>query len=325
MARIKYYYDTESCKYERIKVSSGDIFINVLGLFFLGVIVAIGLLFVYFKYFDSPKEALLKKENEELLFKYQILNSRLEKIDNMLTVLEEKDDNIYRVIFEAEPISPSIREAGVGGVEKYKDILDEELIQEELVISTFKTIDLLKKKMYIQTKSYDEIMALANDKEKLLNATPAIQPISNKELTRLSSGYGMRIHPVFKKRMMHWGCDYSAQSGTPVYATADGVVKVAKRSSGGFGNRIVIDHGFGYETLYGHLQNFDVRRGQKVKRGEQIGTVGSSGRSTAPHLHYEVHYKKKRINPVHFFFRDLTADEYEKVVKIASEENQSFD
>lgn len=325
MARIKYYYDTESCKYERIKVSSGDIFINVLGLFFLGVIVAIGLLFVYFKYFDSPKEALLKKENEELLFKYRILNSRLEKIDNMLTVLEEKDDNIYRVIFEAEPISPSIREAGVGGVEKYKDILDEELIQEELVISTFKTIDLLKKKMYIQTKSYDEIMALANDKEKLLNATPAIQPISNKELTRLSSGYGMRIHPVFKKRMMHWGCDYSAQSGTPVYATADGVVKVAKRSSGGFGNRIVIDHGFGYETLYGHLQNFDVRRGQKVKRGEQIGTVGSSGRSTAPHLHYEVHYKKKRINPVHFFFRDLTADEYEKVVKIASEENQSFD
>ncbi len=306
-------------------MSSGDIFINVLGLFFLGVIVAIGLLFVYFKYFDSPKEALLKKENEELLFKYQILNSRLEKIDNMLTVLEEKDDNIYRVIFEAEPISPSIREAGVGGVEKYKDILDEELIQEELVISTFKTIDLLKKKMYIQTKSYDEIMALANDKEKLLNATPAIQPISNKELTRLSSGYGMRIHPVFKKRMMHWGCDYSAQSGTPVYATADGVVKVAKRSSGGFGNRIVIDHGFGYETLYGHLQNFDVRRGQKVKRGEQIGTVGSSGRSTAPHLHYEVHYKKKRINPVHFFFRDLTADEYEKVVKIASEENQSFD
>ncbi len=325
MARIKYYYDTESCKYERIKVSTGDVFINILGLFFLGVIVAIGLLFMYFKYFDSPKEALLKKENQELHFQYQILNSRLEKIDQMLSVLEEKDDNIYRVIFEAEPISPSIREAGVGGVEKYSDLLDDELEQEELVVSTFKKIDLLKKKMYIQTKSYDEILNLANNKEQLLNATPAIQPISNKELTRLSSGYGMRTHPIFKKRMMHWGIDYSATSGTPVYATADGTVKYAKRSSGGFGNRVVIDHGFGYETLYGHLQNFTVRPGQKVKRGEKIGTVGSSGRSTAPHLHYEVHYKKKRINPVHFFFRDLTAAEYEKVVEIASVENQSFD
>ncbi len=325
MARIKYYYDTESCKYERIKVSSGDVFINILGLFFLGVIVAIGLLFLYFKYFDSPKEALLKKENKELIYKYQILNQRLQDVDQMLSVLENKDDNIYRVIFEAEPISPSIREAGTGGVLKYRDLIEEELIQEELILSTFEKIDYLKKKMYIQTKSYDELMTMAQNKEKLLDATPAIQPISNKELTRLSSGYGMRIHPVFKRRMMHWGVDYSATSGTPVYATANGVVKVAKRSSGGFGNRVIIDHGFGYETLYGHLQNFSVRRGQQVKRGQQIGSVGSSGRSTAPHLHYEVHYKNKKINPVHFFFRDLTSDEYAKVVEIASEENQSFD
>jgi murein DD-endopeptidase MepM/ murein hydrolase activator NlpD len=325
MARIKYYYDTESCKYERIKVSTGDIFINVLGLFFLGVIISIGLLFMYFKYFDSPKEALLKKENQELLFKYQILNSKLGKVDDMLAVLQNKDDNIYRVIFEAEPISPSIREAGSGGVEKYQDIIDEELIQEELVLSTFERIDHLKKKMYIQTKSHDEILALARNKEQLLDATPAIQPISNKKLTRLSSGYGIRMHPVFKKRMMHWGVDYSAPSGTPVYATANGVIKIAKRSSGGFGNRVVIDHGFGYKTLYGHLQNFNVRRGQKVKRGEKIGAVGSSGRSTAPHLHYEVHFRNKRINAVHFFFRDLTSEEYAKVVEISSVENQSFD
>lgn len=324
MARIKYYYDTESCKYERIKVSKGDMVINFLGFLFIGVIIAIGLIVVYFANFDSPKEALLKKENKELELKYDLLDKEVEQINQIMLALQERDDEIYRTIFEANPIPESVREAGVGGVNKYQSLLEEGLEREKLILGTFQKIDKLKKKMYIQSKSYDEILKMANDKAIMLASIPAIQPISNKELRRLASGYGMRIHPIYKVRKMHTGVDFSAERGTPIYATGDGVVQRASYSLGGYGRQVEINHGYGYVTKYAHMSKFIVKKGQRVKRGEIIGYVGSTGTSVAPHLHYEVIKNNKKVNPVHYFFNDLTSEEYEEMLRISSVENQSL-
>ncbi|MEQ9425527.1 MAG: M23 family metallopeptidase [Cyclobacteriaceae bacterium] len=324
MARIKYYYDTETCKYERVKVSTWDVTLNFLGFLSVALILAVAILSVYSSYFDSPKEALLKKENEELKFHYDLLESEVENANQMLSALQGRDDNIYRVIFEADPIPQSIRNAGVGGSDRYKDITESNLENEGLILETYQQIDQLKKKMYIQTKSYDEIMEMANNKVRMLAAIPAIQPVSNEELNRLSSGFGIRMDPIYKVRKMHPGIDFSAPNGTPIYATGDGTVKLVKTSLGGYGRQVEIDHGFGYTTKYAHMSKYIVRRGQKVKRGEIIGYVGNTGKSTAPHLHYEVHKDNKKVNPVHYFFQDLSAEEYEKVLMLASIENQSL-
>jgi murein DD-endopeptidase MepM/ murein hydrolase activator NlpD len=324
MARIKYYYDTETCKYERVKVSSWDIFLNLLGFLTVALILAIGILLGYNTYFDSPKEALLKKENEELNMYYELLKKDMNETQDMLASLQNRDDQIYRVIFEAEPIPSSIREAGVGGANRYKEMIESDLQREELIVESFKKLDKLKKQMYIQTKSFDEIMKLAKNKEELWAATPAIQPISNQELKRLASGFGIRIDPIYKVSRMHAGIDFSAERGTPIYATADGVVSKVAYNLGGFGNYVMIDHGFGYETLYGHMDKQLVKVGQKVKRGETIGLVGSTGKSTAPHVHYEVHVNGKATNPVHYFFQGVTPEEYEEILRLSSIENQSL-
>ena len=323
MARIKYYYDTETCKYERVKVSSWDVTLNFLGFLSVALILAVGILFGYSTYFDSPKEALLKKQNEELNFHYNLMQKEMENANQMLTALQDRDDNIYRVIFEADPIPQSIRNAGVGGSNRYRHLTEENLENEELIVSAYQSIDKLKKKMYIQTMSYDEIVNMATNKAALLASIPAIQPVSNKELKRLSSGFGRRIDPIYKVRKMHTGVDFSAPIGTPIYATGDGVIKVVKKTYAS-GNMIRLDHGFGYTTLYLHMDRFNVKKGQKVKRGEIIGYVGNTGKSTAPHLHYEVHKDGRKVNPVHYFFQDLQADEYEKILILASIENQSL-
>jgi murein DD-endopeptidase MepM/ murein hydrolase activator NlpD len=240
--------------------------------------------------------------------------------------IQQRDDNIYRVIFESEPISSSIRKAGFGGVNKYANL--ENLENAELVIKTATHLDRLAKEAYIQSKSYDEVMRLALNKEKMLAAIPAIQPVSNKDLKRTASGWGYRIHPIYKIRKFHYGMDFTAPTGTEIYATGDGVVatvKGNKRSKIGFGLEIIIDHGFGYETLYAHLNEFNVKAGQKVKRGDVIGYVGNTGGSTAPHLHYEIHKNGKPVNPEYFYFKDLTPQEYEKMVAISSNMGQSFD
>lgn len=324
MARIKYYYDTETCKYERVKVSTWDMTMNLLGFLFVSGVISIGLVSVYFNYFDSPKEALLKKENEELKFYYEILEKEITQAGQMMTALQERDDNVYRVIFEAEPIPSTVRAAGIGGSERYKNLLEKGLEKEELVLTAFQRVDKLKKQMYIQTKSYDEIFEMANDKTRMLAAMPAIQPISNKELKRLASGFGMRMHPILKTRRMHTGCDFSAPKGTAVYATGDGKVKKVRTNFGGYGKEVEIDHGYGYVTKYAHMDKFEVKVGQKVKRGECIGYVGNTGRSTAPHLHYEIIKDGKKINPVHYFYKDINEDEYEKLLELASRENQSL-
>ncbi|MEP2025857.1 MAG: M23 family metallopeptidase [Reichenbachiella sp.] len=324
MARIKYYYDTESCKYERVKVSTWDIVLNSLGFLSFSLILAVGIFYTYNLYFQSPVEARLEKENEELKYYYELLQNELAEASDMLTSLQERDDNVYRVIFEAEPIPTSIRDAGVGGVNRYREITNKNLEREDLVIELHQTLDKLKKQMYIQTKSYDELLDMAANKDNFFAAIPAIQPISNEELKRLSSGYGMRIHPILKVKKLHPGIDFSAPKGTPIYATGDGEVKLARSSLGGYGRQVEIDHGYGYVTKYAHMEMFNVKKGQKVKRGECIGYVGNSGRSTAPHLHYEVRKDGKLINPVHYFHQDLNPTEYEEILRLASIENQAL-
>lgn len=324
MAKIKYYYDTESCRYERIKVSGWDVFINLLGFLVVSSMIGLGIFFATDYYFESPTKAALRKENEELKLYYDFLEKDMKEANQMLAVLEERDDNVYRVIYGVEPIPDEIRAAGVGGANRYRELLDKGLKREELILENHKRLDKLKKKMYIQTKSYDEIMDMANNREKLLASLPAIQPVSNKELKRLSSGFGYRIDPFTKIKKMHPGTDFSLPTGSPVYATGDGVIKFARRSFGGYGNQIEIDHGFGYRTKYAHLNEFLVKKGQRVKRGQIIAYSGNSGRSTAPHLHYEVIKDGKKINPVNYFSRDVTDEEYAEILRLSSIENQAM-
>jgi murein DD-endopeptidase MepM/ murein hydrolase activator NlpD len=323
MARIKYYYDTETCKYERIRVSKWDIFLNALGIFTLALVLAVVIYFVTMTYFESPQVSLLKKENKELQMYYEDMHQDLENMNDMISVLQERDDNIYRVIFEADPIPSSIRQAGVGGTDRYRALREESLEREDVVIGTFEQIDKLKKQMYIQTKSYDDILEMARNKTKMLASIPSIQPIPNKDLKRLASGYGLRMHPILKVRRMHAGCDFSAPQGTPIYATGDGKIEKA-RWMGDAGNTVVIDHGFGYKTKYFHMSEFEVKRGNKVKRGDIIGYVGNTGLSAAPHCHYEVWKNGKHINPVNFFYNDVTDEEFDKLLDLASRENQSL-
>ncbi len=324
MARIKYYYDTESCRYERIRVSSWDIFWNAMGFLTLALLMAAGIVVIYTKYFESPEEALLRKENQELSMYYELLSKEVEDANKMLASLQERDDNVYRVIMGADPIADEIRKAGYGGANRYRNLLEKGLEREELVVDNYKKIDQLKKQMYIQTKSYDEIMNLALDKENMLASLPAIQPVSNEDLKRLSSGFGTRMDPILKVPKKHNGIDFSLPKGTPVYATGDGVVKFTRSSFTGYGKQIEIDHGYGYITKYAHLNEFVVKTGQKIKRGELIAYSGNSGKSTAPHLHYEVKIDGKPVNPIHYFYKDISPDEYEEVLRLASIENQAL-
>ena len=244
-------------------------------------------------------------------------------MDNMIGALQERDDNIYRVIFEADPIPSTIRQAGVGGTDRYRALREELIVREDLVISTFENIDKLKKQMYIQTKSYDDILQMAKNKSDMLASIPSIQPILNKDLKRLASGYGVRMHPILKVRRMHAGCDFSAPQGTPIFATGNGTVARALHDKTA-GNMIAIDHGYGYLTKYMHMVKFEAKKGQKVKRGDIIGYVGNTGRSKAPHCHYEIWKDKKHINPVNYFYNDVTDEEYDKLLELASRENESF-
>lgn len=326
MARIKYIYNTETCQYERVTISAWDVALNLLGFLTVALIIAIGILLVFNKYFESPKEIVLRKENEELKMHYDILDYEMADVQDMLQNLRERDDNVYRLIFEADPIPSSVRTAGAGGSNKYKDLLNKELIQEDLIINDFSRVDKLKRQMYIQTKSYDEIIDLALHKEEMLAAIPAIQPINNKELTRLASGFGMRIHPIYKIKKMHTGLDFSAPRGTPIYSTGAGKVKKAINSyrKTGYGNQVEIDHGFGYVSKYAHMQMITVKKGQQLKRGDLIGYVGSTGGSTAPHCHYEIIKDGKKIDPIQYIIQDVTDEEYQKLLDLASRENQSL-
>ncbi len=324
MARIKYYYDTETCNYEKVKVSNWDIAYNIIGFTFLSTIFGGLFAFAYVSFFPSENEARLIEEKQELLDKYEILNNEIITTKDVITELENRDNDIYRVILGAEPLAENVRRGSSGGSkEYYQQLQSENLKSEDLILSTYEKLERLKKRVYIQTKSYDKIIDLAKEKEKMYRCIPSIQPLSNKHLRRLASGFGMRVHPIYKTRRMHTGIDFSAPKGTPLYATGDGIVKKAGWGSG-YGKQVEIDHGYGYVTKYAHMSAFNCKVGDKVKRGELIGKVGNTGASVAPHVHYEIIKNGKKINPIHYFFRDLSSEDYDKILKKAREENQSL-
>jgi len=324
MSKVKYYYDSETLSYRKIEPKKGKNF--ALGtLFVLGIIATsfvLALVYLNIPNVETPKEKAYKREIENMKFQYELLNKRMQDVVQVLENVEERDNNIYRVYFEANPISDEQRRSGFGGINRYKNL--EGFENSEIIKETTKNLDKLSKRLVIQSKSLDEIAILAKNKEALLASIPAIQPVKNDDLKRMASGYGMRMHPILKYRKMHNGMDFSAPTDTEVFATGNAVVKKARRTSG-FGNLVVLDHGFGYETYYAHLNEFNVKRGQKVKRGEIIGFVGNTGLSLGPHLHYEVHRNGKVVNPINFYHGDLTAEEYDIMLNQSTLENQSLD
>lgn len=326
MVKKKYKFNPDTLNYERIGLSIKEKLTKILALFSSSLAFSLVMVVVILYFYDSPKTKALSRENQELISQYELLLMDLEKIETVLVDLQQRDDNIYRVIFETDPIPSSIRKAGFGGTNKYSNL--ENLSNSALVIETARKLDILTKEAYIQSKSFDEVMKLALNKEEMLSSIPAIQPLTNRDLKRTASGWGYRIHPIYKVRKMHFGMDFTAPVGTPVYATGNGqVVELSgsKHSRSDFGLCVKIDHGYGYATVYGHLNGFKVMQGQNVKRGEIIGYVGNSGASTAPHLHYEVHKDGQQVNPAFYYFKDLTAEEYDKLIAISSNIGQTLD
>ncbi|CAH8285299.1 murein DD-endopeptidase MepM/ murein hydrolase activator NlpD [Mariniflexile fucanivorans] len=323
MSKVKYYYDAESLSYKKIQRKKRNT-IKYASVFILGSAL-FGFLFVFIanQFVESPKERALKRELQNAQLQFELLNKKMKEAEIVLADVADRDNNIYRVYFEANPIPDEQRKAGFGGVNRYKDL--EGFDNSKLIIESNKRLDVLQKQIVVQSKSLDEIAKLAEEKEKLLAAIPAIQPVRNEDLKRMASGYGMRSDPFTKVRKMHYGMDFSAPRGTPIYASGDGVVERADNTATGYGNHIRINHGYGYESLYAHLYKYNVRKNQKVKRGELIGFVGSTGRSEGPHLHYEVFKDGERINPINFYYGSLTAEEFNEMLQHASLENQSLD
>lgn len=325
MAKVKYYYDPENLAYRKIQPKKGRKFGFIL-LFLVSSALFGFLSFVIISntsWLETPRDRMQKREIENLKFRYSLLNKKMQQVDKVLEDIAQRDNNLYRVYFNADPIPFEQRKAGFGGVNRYKDL--EGFDNSELIKNTSLRMDIITKELVIQSKSLDEIYNLAKSQEKLLAAIPAIQPVKNEQLTRMASGFGYRNDPFTKIRKFHAGMDFSAKTGTPIYATGDGVVARADNRATGYGNHIVIKHGYGYETLYAHLSKYNVRVGQRVKRGDIIGFIGSTGRSEAPHLHYEVHVNGKPVNPINFYYGNISAQEFEEISKLANQENQSLD
>lgn len=322
MSKGKYKVNPHTLELERVKIGLKGLLLR--GGYYLlgGVVFATIVLFVAYTFFDSPKELMLKRENEQYSLQQEMMNSRIDELASVLKEIEDRDDNIYRTIFEAEPIPVEERNAGIGGSDRYRNLKGYE--NTKRITETAKKLDQLSRELYVQSKSFDDVYKLAKNKEKMLASIPGIQPVSNTDLKRIASGFGYRTHPIYKTLRMHEGIDFSAPVGTPIYATGDGKVERLNDNMSGYGNVVLINHGFGYETLYAHMSKIIVKPGQEVKRGEIIGYVGNTGRSTGPHLHYEVRKNDKPINPVHFFYQDLTPAEYEKVIEISSRPTQSM-
>jgi murein DD-endopeptidase MepM/ murein hydrolase activator NlpD len=325
MGKVKYYFDSENLAYRKIKTKMSTKF-GVVALFLLASALFGMLSFVVLlntPFFETPKDRLQSREIENFKLRYAILNKKMDQIDEVLSNVEERDNNLYRVYFNTSPIPEEQRKAGFGGVNRYKEL--EGYNNSELVVNTSKRVDVISKELAIQSKSLDEILKLAKEKNKLLAAIPAIQPVRNENLKQMASGFGYRSDPFTKARKFHAGMDFSAKTGTPIFATGDGVVERADATASGYGNHIVIRHGFGYETLYGHLSKYKCRAGQRVKRGDIIGYVGSTGRSEGPHCHYEVHKNGEVVNPLNFYYGNISAAEYVVISKLANQENQSLD
>jgi murein DD-endopeptidase MepM/ murein hydrolase activator NlpD len=323
MTPTKYKFNPESLSFDRIKLGLWELLLRFLAYFTGSVIIAVIYWIIFAAFFDSPKEKALEREVQQLTIQYDLINREMGNIENVLDDLQKTDDNLYRTIFEAEPIPVTLREGGVGGVNRYKSL--EGYRNSNLVIETAARLDKIRKKVYVQSKSFDDLIIFARNKEEMLRSVPAIIPVSGKDMTRIASGFGLRIHPIYKIIKFHYGMDFTAPSGTDVYASGNGVIASVQTSQRGLGKNIVIDHGYGYSSIYAHLSNFNVRVGQKVQRGDVIGYVGNTGTSIANHLHYEIKLNGTNVDPVNYYFEDLSPAEYERVIEIASKTGQSFD
>ncbi len=323
MPKTKYKYNPRTLSYDKVKISTKTWLIKIFSFIATTLVFAFVVVMIAYNFLESPKERMQKREIEQWKFQYSILNDQIDNISAVLADIQNRDDNIYRVIFEAEPIPSSIRKAGYGGADRYAKL--DGFRNSELIIETTKKLDKITSQLYIQSKSFDEVFNMAKNKTEMLACIPAIQPVSNIDLKRISSYYGYRTDPFYKVKKFHSGVDFSAPIGTEIYATGNGVVKYLRHSRRGYGNILIIDHGYGYRTLYSHIHEFKVKRGQEVKRGQLIATVGNTGKSTAPHLHYEVQKDRKTVDPIHYFFNDLTPEEYEKMLELSILPSQSMD
>ena len=322
MSKVYYIYNPTTRTYDRVYPTFRQRMVNFLKRLFVGMGLGAGSFILLIWIFGSPSEKELRIENSRLLAQYNVLSRRLDEALGVMQGIQQRDDNLYRVVLQADPVADAVRKAGYGGTNRYEELMD--MANSDLVVSTTQKMDMLNRQLYIQSKSFDEVVDLFKNHDEMLKCIPAIQPVANKNLKYTASGYGMRIDPIYKTAKFHNGMDFSANIGTPVYATGDGVIKKAGWQSG-YGKIIVVSHGFGYETWYAHLNKYNVRVGQKVVRGEVIGEVGNTGKSTGPHLHYEVHLKGKVVNPVNYYFMDLSAEEYDQMIELAANQGKVFD
>lgn len=322
MAKVKYYYDSDTLSYRKIETSKGSLS-KWIALMMMSIALVMFLGFIVLSQFlKTPDQLTQERELENLKLNYELLNKRLDESSQILTQLQERDNNIYRAYFEANPIPEEQRIAGFGGVNRYQylDGYDNSIIVKDVT----RKIDILSKQISVQSKSLDEIVALAKEKEDMLASIPAIMPIKKEDLSYVASGYKFRMHPILKIRKFHKGMDFKAPTGTPIYASGNGTVSIAQRSAT-FGKVVYIDHGYGYRTVYAHMSKIATRKGRKVKRGDIIGYVGNTGRSVGSHLHYEVHKNGRALNPINYYYGDLTPQEFLAMQIAAEKEGQSYD
>ena len=322
MRKVYYIYNPKTRTYDRIYPTVRQRALSILRRLFVGMGLGAGSFIILLLIFGSPSEKELRIENARLLAQYNVLSHRLDEAMGVMQDIQQRDDNLYRVVLQADPVSDAVRKAGYGGTNRYEQLRD--MANADLVINTTQKLDMLNRQLYIQSKSFDEVVDLCKNHDEMLKCIPAIMPVSNKNLKKTVYKRQVRIDPIYKTTKFHAGMDFSASPGTPVYATGDGVVVKAGWETG-YGNTIEVNHGFGYLTRYAHLSAYKVRPGQKVVRGEVIGAVGSTGKSTGPHLHYEVHVKGKVQNPVNYYFMDLSAEDYDKMIQIAANHGKVFD
>jgi murein DD-endopeptidase MepM/ murein hydrolase activator NlpD len=323
LKKVKYFYNTHTLRYEKLEVPLRVKLLRVFGFIATALVTAAIIVWIGFRYIGSPNERILRQQLEDYKENYTLMDHQVGELQKKMTELEKRDNQVYRAIFEADPIPDSARAKEMAKSQEINMV--ERLNDDQLIKSMSTQLNNLAARSSFQEKSYGDVEEMIKNKEKLLASIPAIQPVSNKDLTRIASGFGTRIDPVYKVTKFHAGLDFTAPQGTPIYATADGRIAETNHAEGGYGNHVIINHGYGYETLYGHMVRIKARNGQSVKRGEIIGWVGSTGKSTGPHCHYEVHKNNKPIDPVYFFYNDLTPEQFDRMLKLAAASNQSFD
>ena len=323
MAKKKYIFNPQTLEYEEYKIPVKKKFRNVVLYLLSTSVTALIIVVLVLNFFGSPTERMQSREIEYLKLQYDIINDKIDNLDLLMSEMQDRDDNIYRMIFEADPIPSSVRKAGYGGSNRYVAL--DGYVNSDMVVNTAKRIDVLSSQIYVQSKSFDEIYEMAKNKSEMLSCIPAIMPVKGTDIYRISSHYGQRTDPFYKVTKFHGGIDFSGPVGLGIYATGDGVVVKVEKNKSGYGNNVVIDHGYGYKTRYAHLHTIKVKKGEKVKRGQEIGLLGNTGKSTAPHLHYEVIKNNKTVNPINFFYNDLTPEEYDKILELSQLPSQTMD